>query len=88
MNERGKGLIHKFNFVVSSHTVPRSVETHDIVVVLQFSSRRSPSCSEVWNHGRAHPAPCVRPRRVCSVFMRAHVQFCRFDKADASANVQ
>ena len=21
-----------------------------------------------WNHGRTHPAPCVRPRHVCSVF--------------------
>ena len=26
-------------------------------------------------------------RRVCSV-LRAHVQFCRFDKADATADVQ
>ena len=33
-----------------------------------------------------HPAPCVRPR-VCSV-LRAHVQFSRFDKADATAGVQ
>ena len=30
--------------------------------------------------------PCVRPR-VCSV-LRAHVQFCQFDKADATADVQ
>ena len=34
-----------------------------------------------------HPAPCVRLRCVCSV-LRAHVQFCRFDKADATADVQ
>ena len=33
------------------------------------------------------PVPCVRPRSVCSV-LRAHVQFCRFDKADATADVQ
>ena len=26
------------------------------------------------NHGRAHPAPCVRPRCVCSV-LRAHVLY-------------
>ena len=32
-------------------------------------------------------AACVRPRCVCSV-LRAHVQFCRFDKADATADVQ
>ena len=34
-----------------------------------------------------HPAPCVRPRCVCSV-LRAHAQFCQFDKADATADVQ
>ena len=33
------------------------------------------------------PAPCVRPL-VFVVFLRAHVQFCRFDKADATADVQ
>ena len=33
----------------------------------------------------AHSAPCVRSRCVCSV-LRAHVQFCRFDKVDATAN--
>ena len=36
---------------------------------------------------RTHPAPCVRPRCVCSV-LRPHAQFCRFDKADATADVQ
>ena len=39
----------------------------------------------VRNHCRTHPAPCVRPRCVCSV-LRAHVQFCLFDKADATAD--
>ena len=39
------------------------------------------------NHCRTHPAPCVRPRRVSSV-LRARVQFCRFDKADATGDVQ
>ena len=33
-------------------------------------------------HCRTHPAPCVRPRCFCSL-LRAHAQFCRFDKADA-----
>ena len=33
------------------------------------------------------PAPCVRPRCVCCV-LRAYVQFCRFDKADAVADVK
>ena len=37
-----------------------------------------PSGSAVRNHCRTHPAPCVRPRCVCSV-LRAHAQFCRFD---------
>ena len=27
-----------------------------------------PECFSGTEHGRAHPAPCVRPRRVCSVF--------------------
>ena len=36
---------------------------------------------------RTHPAPCVRPHCVCSV-LRARVQFYRFDKADATADVQ
>ena len=40
-----------------------------------------------WNHCRTHPAPCVRPGCVCSV-LHAHAQFCRFDKADATADVQ
>ena len=47
----------------------------------------SPSGSAVRNHCRTHPAPCVRPRCVCSV-LRVHAQFCRFDKADATADVQ
>ena len=34
---------------------------------------------------RTHPAPSVRPCCVCSVLC-AHVQFCRFDKADAIAD--
>ena len=32
-------------------------------------------------------APCIHLRCVCSV-LHAHVQFCRFDKADATADVQ
>ena len=50
-----------------------------------YSNSRSGSA--VRNHCRTHPALCVRPRCVCS-FLRAHVQFCRFDKADATAYVQ
>ena len=46
-----------------------------------------PEGSAVRNHCRTHPALCVRPRCVCSV-LRAHAQFCRFDKADATADVQ
>ena len=38
-------------------------------------------------HCCTHLAPCVRPCCVCSV-LRAHAQFCRFDKADATADVQ
>ena len=57
------------------------------VCVLQFSYRRYPSGSAVRNHCRTHPEPCVRPRCICSV-LRARVQFCRFDKADATADVQ
>ena len=45
------------------------------VCMYQFSLRRPPSGSAVRNHCRTHPAPCVRPRCICSVF-RAHVQFC------------
>ena len=37
-----------------------------LLVVIQFPKRRSPSGSAVRNYGRAHPAPCVRPRCVCS----------------------
>ena len=37
--------------------------------------------------GPLNPKPTNRPRCVCSV-LRAHVQFCRFDKADATADVQ
>ena len=47
-------------------------------------------CGTIWavrNHCRTHPTPCVRPRCVCSV-LRAHAQFCRFDKADVTADVQ
>ena len=40
-----------------------------------------------WLSGYAYPAPCDRPRCVGSG-LRAHVQFCRFDKADATADVQ
>ena len=35
------------------------------------TKRRSPSGSAVRNHGRAHPAPCIRPHCVCSVFAYA-----------------
>ena len=34
-----------------------------------------------------HLVPCVRSQCVCSV-MPARVQFCRFDKGDATADVQ
>ena len=37
------------------------------------------------NNCRTHPAPCVCPRCVYSVF-RAHAQYCRFDKVDATAD--
>ena len=39
-----------------------------------------------WLSG-TEPLPCVRPCCVCSV-LRAHVQFCRFDKVDATTDVQ
>ena len=58
-----------------------------VCVCSNSRKRRSPSGSAVRNHCRTHPAPCVRPRCVCSV-LRAHAQFCRFDKADATADVQ
>ena len=50
---------------------------------------RITSCNEligsaVLNHCTA---PCVRPHCVCSI-LREHVQFCKFDKADATADVQ
>ena len=51
--------------------------------VLKFLARTL----AVRNHCRTHPAPCVRPHCVCSV-LHAHAQFCRFDKADATADVQ
>ena len=58
-----------------------------VMCVIQFSSRRSPSGSAIRFHVRAHSVPRVRPRCVCSVLL-AHVQFCRFDKAYATADVQ
>ena len=57
------------------------------VCVFQFSYRRSPSGSAVRNHCRTHPALCIRPRCVCSVLL-THAQFCRFDKADTTADVR
>ena len=39
-----------------------------------------------WLSG-TEPLPCVHPRCVCSV-LRAHAQFCRFNKTDATADVQ
>ena len=41
------------------------------------NSRNDPSGSAVRNHCRTHPAPCVRPRSVCSV-LHAHAQFYSF----------
>ena len=32
------------------------------------------------------PVPCVHPRCVCS-FLRVHVQFCWFDKADTTPDI-
>ena len=58
--------------------------------VCVYSNSRNdlpPSGSAVRNHCCTHPAPCVRPRCVCRV-LHAHVQFSRFDKADATADVQ
>ena len=45
------------------------------------------SDSRIRNHGRVHPAPCVRPRRVCSVFA-CTCTVLPFDDADATADVQ
>ena len=58
-----------------------------VVVVIHYLLRCSPTGSAVQNHDRAYPAPYDRPRCVGSG-LRAHVQFCRFDKADATADVQ
>ena len=60
-----------------------SIRSSDIFVVIQFLLRRSPSSSAVQNLGRAHPALCVV---VFVVLLR--VQFWRFEKADATADVQ
>ena len=54
------------------------------IPILVTTFRHSVSGSVVWNHCRTHLAPCIRPHCVCSV-LHAHVQFCRFDKADATA---
>ena len=35
-----------------------------------------------------HTPGAVRPSSLCLMCLRAHVQFCRFDKADATADVQ
>ena len=53
------------------------------ILVTTFSR----SGSAVRDHCHTHPASCVGPRCVYSV-LRAHAQFCRFDKADATADVQ
>ena len=58
-----------------------------LVNVCMYSNSRNDVPRVAQRYGAIHPAPCVRPRCVCSV-LRAHVQFCRFDKADATADVQ
>ena len=70
-------------FWTKLHSFDARARARVCVCVFQFSLRRSPSGSAVRNHCLTHPAPCVRPRCVCSV-LRAHVQVCRFDKADAT----
>ena len=60
-----------------------------IVCVCVYSNSRNdiPRVAQRYATIAAHQAPCVCPRCVCSV-LRAHAQFCRFDKADATADVQ
>ena len=57
------------------------------VCVCSNSPNDFPSGSVVWNHCHTHPVQCVRPHCVCGV-LRAHAQFCRFDKVEATADVQ
>ena len=77
-----------FSFILQLNNISRRyyAQTYDRfcvcipILVTTFSewlSGTEPFCT--------HKAPCVRPRCVCSV-LRA--QFCRFDKADVTADVQ
>ena len=56
-----------------------------LCTVFVYSSSRNdvPRVAQRYGTTAAH----TRPRCVCSV-LRAHVQFCRLDKADATADVQ
>ena len=60
---------------------------HSLVCVYSNSRNDVRRGSAVRNHCRTHPEPCVRPCCVWSV-LRARVQFCWFDKSDATADVQ
>ena len=62
-------LIHVLQSYVATKRAPGVAVC---VCVFQFSQRRSPSGSAVRNHCRTHPAPCVRPRCVCSVCVHMH----------------
>ena len=57
------------------------------VCVYSNSHNDVPRVAKRYGTIAAHPAPCGSPHCVCSV-LRAHAQFCQFDKADATADVQ
>ena len=58
-------------------------------MVCVYSSSRNdvPRVAQRYGTVAAHQAPCARPLCVSSV-LGAHAQFCQFDKADATADVQ
>ena len=77
-----RGVLNEIlNLIESVSEVFSSYSCTNPLLVTTF-----PSGSAVQNHGRTHPVSCVRPYCVYSV-LRAHVQFCQFDKADATANI-
>ena len=63
------------------------LDRYPVCVCIPILVTTFPSGSAVRNQCRTHPGPCVRPRCVCSA-LRAHAQFYRFDKADATADIQ
>ena len=75
---------------INIRAVYNEIHVFKRVCVCVYSNSRNdvPRVAQRYGTIAAHTRRRASVLDVCVVFLRAHAQFCRFDKADATADVQ